>query len=195
VKNETCDHSRSPIILQSQVGAFRGPGILLLPLRIVPHEKIQPDRPRHAHQNGLQQHQEDGVDAHPPEQPVVVEGHADEHFPGNETGHTNGDSQRIADEARPIPKTYFDLEGLAANGAVFIHLHHMLKIIRIVMDIKIALAAAGAFIGQDAAEQTGPMVMGNIFCTHDVIDLNDPFCNNSTKVLVRDGYKVVLIKA
>ena len=78
---------------------------------------------------------------------------------------------------------------------VFVHLHHVSEIIRVMMDVKIALAAAGAFIGQDAAEQAGPMAMDNIFCTHDIFDLSDPFCSNSTKVLVQGGYKVVLIKA
>jgi len=58
------------------------------------------------------------------------------------------------------------------------------------MDIKIALTAAGAFIGQDAAEQAGLMAMGNIFRTHDIIDLSDPFCSNSTKVLVREGTRL-----
>jgi hypothetical protein len=41
-----------------------------------------------------------------------------------------------------------------------VHLHHVPEIIRVMMDIKIALAAAGAFIGQDAGEQAGPMIVG-----------------------------------
>lgn len=89
-----------------------------------------------------------------------MEGHPDEHFPGNEAGDTNGDGQCIADKACPVPEAYFDLERLTANGAVFVHLHHMPEIIGVMMDVKIALAATGAFIGQDAAEQAGPMIVG-----------------------------------
>jgi hypothetical protein len=89
-----------------------------------------------------------------------VEGHTDEHSPGNKAGDTNGDGQCIAHKACSIPEAYFDLERLTANGTVFVHLHHVPEIIRVMMNVKIALAATGAFIGQDAAEQAGFMIVG-----------------------------------
>jgi hypothetical protein len=106
-----------------------------------------------------------------------VEGHPDKYFPGNEAGDTDGDGQRIADETRSVPEAYLNLERLTANGAMFVHLHHMFKIIRIMMDVQVSLAATGTFIGQDAAEQAGMMfdggmcddarVVGMIMCFHD----------------------------
>jgi hypothetical protein len=63
-------------------------------------------------------------------------------------------------------------------------------------DIKIAPAAAGAFVGQDAVEQAGSMILGDGLIVgdslriHIIIDLD-----YSTKVLVCKGSMVVLIRA
>jgi len=144
-----------PIVLKSEVGSFGGLGRFGGPIAIVPYEEIEPDGPRQPHQRGLQHQEQEAVHAHPPEQPVVVERHPDQHFPRDERCDADGNGQGVAYEARAIPESYLYLEGLTADGAGLIHLHKPFQVICIAIDEEMAPAATRAPVAQDAYDEAG----------------------------------------
>jgi hypothetical protein len=134
------------------------------------HKEIEPDGPGETHQQGLDQDQQYAVDTHPPEQPVIFEGKADEHFPGDKGSYGGGYRQGIAHETGAKPKPGFELEALAANGAMFGHLHKGLEMIRVGVQVEIPPATTGTFVTQNAREECRFVVamwgFDGFYCTH-----------------------------
>src|SRR5882757_3396175 len=95
-----------------------------------------------------------------------MQGHADKHFPCDESGDTDGYGKGITYKTRSIPETHFDLKRLTANRAGLIHLHKMFELVGIVVFIQIASATTGAFVEQYAPEEVGFMIVIQLIGTH-----------------------------
>jgi len=134
------------------------------------NEEVEPDGPGETHQHGLDNDQQQAIEPHPPEQPVIVQGKADEHLPGDKRGDTNGNGQGIAHKTGAIPESGFYLEALAAYGTVRVHLHIGFQVIGVVSHVKVSPAATGTFVMENAGKKRRSMMaMPGIYgidCTH-----------------------------
>jgi hypothetical protein len=93
------------------------------PSGVVANEKGYPDGPCKPLDDGLQQHKHRSIRAQPPENPVVVNGHADGHEPEYESNNADQKRQRIAHIAGAKIEARVQFILLGANGAVLRHLH------------------------------------------------------------------------
>src|ERR1700694_3718656 len=136
------------------VHPFRLHDIALVPVRAISDKKCDPDAARQAHKRGLQQDEQDGIDAHPPEKPFIVEGETDGCEPEEEAQCADQDGQRIAYHVGAIVKARLHVKRLAAYRATLMHLHERAQLVRSRISVHPAPPATGTFVLQDTEQET-----------------------------------------
>ena len=143
-----------PVVLLFFVGAFRFGRCHVFPVGFVGHKKGKPEAAGKPHQPGLQNQQEKGIGSDPDQEAAVLKRKADGEKPKKKTDEGDDNADEITHIPGTVIKANFNVGGLSANRAVFVHLQVIFQAQAEVVPEELSLPAAGAPATKNGAQVT-----------------------------------------